>query len=177
MATVQRRRQPAGEAERIKERFAEFRRLKREEADAKKGHEKIRDNDLLPYVQKHGTVDPETGSQVVQLAEAVDGFSALQRQRRASPMFLIDKATALAKRKKILAQVSLVGLVIPAEHEDAVRELLEELEIIDDCEITEPRLSQARFLAYHQENRTKLTVADVDSCKDIDVTWAFVPLK
>lgn len=100
--------------------------------------------ELMKSVEELGEVDDQ-GHQWIHLPEEVDGYAALQRQRRVSQGLDMDAATAILKSKGLYDKCV---EMVPMIQEDAVMGAL--------------------YLG-------ELTEDDVDKIFPKTITWAFVP--
>ena len=127
------------------EKFRNFVTLKTRIDSLSKEQNKIKE-ELTEYVIEHGQED-DRGHVRVELPEEVDGYTAIQRQRRVSQGLDMD-AAILILTKKGLAERCIKS--IPTVAEDEVMAALYE---------------------------GKLTEQDIDSMFPKKITWAFVPTK
>lgn len=186
MTTVQKprsRRRAAGEAALapVFEAFSRFRELKKAEALAKQGHETLRDEKLMPALEKYGEAHGENGQHLaIPLPEPIDGFTRLVRRANTSTYINIDRAEALAEERGFLPhiQTTTVTVRVPAERLPAMAKLIASLEKLEGAEVfTTTLFDQDRLYAYHQAHRDQLTEQEMDSLLDSDTRYSFHPEK
>lgn len=185
MTTIKKRRAkapaPAFDLQQVVERFTEFRRLKRAEAEAKSQHERIRD-ELMPLLEQHGRAHGETGAhQAIDLPEPVDGLVRLVRRANVSAYFDLDAAEALAEEKGILPEVQTVTLRmegIPATQLDALQKALKKAGLEDFAPVLiDVRVEQDKVYAAHARDPKVITEADLDRLLVEETKFSFFPEK
>lgn len=174
---------PTFDKAKIASTFARFRELRNAADLAKKEHEKLRDEELMPALIAYGQAHGEKGQHLsIPLDEEIDGFVRLVRRANTSRFIDVDKAEAMATAGKYLSdiQVGRVAFVFegtPAEARKVVKQLkaagMEDHGPIQSTDV----FSQERLMAFHQKNRERLTEAQLDSLFVEETTYAFHPEK
>ena len=161
--------------------FAEFRRLKNAETEAKRQHEKLRDDVLMPALVEYGEPHGEKGQHLaIPLPEPIDGLVRLVRRANTSTYIDVDKAEELATALGVLDEVQ-AGTVTftytgtPAEAEK-VAKALRKAGVEEHAPVLEHvAFSQDRLYAFHQANRDVITEQDIDDLLVTEVKYAFFP--
>lgn len=188
MTTIQRRPKKTASApakvdiKALVEAFTAFRRAKNTEATSKKEAERLRDEDLMPALIKHGHVHGEQGKHLaIELPEPIDGFTRLVRRANTSRLLDVEAAETLLEKKGVLEQAQQATLIVsgvPAEKLEEFRRAIEKakLETFGSVAV-DVQFSQERMMAYHQQNRDKLTEKELDSLIIEETTYSFFPEK
>lgn len=127
------------------QKFREFVSLKNRLDSISKEHSKVKE-ELSEYVIEHGQED-DRGHVRVELPEEVDGYTAIQRQRRVSQGLDMDAAILILTKK---------GLA-------------------ERCIKAVPTIAEDEVMAALYEG--KLSEEDIDTMFPKKITWAFVPTK
>lgn len=143
--------------------FTEFRRLKTAEAVAKEGHEKLRDEKLMPALIQFGEAWGEKGQHLaIELPEPIDGFTRIVRRTNVSRVLDIDAAEALLEKKGVLAEAQVATIRIdniPGTVIDEVMEALAKIKLEKNFGLL-PALdisfSQDGMYAIYQRQRQEL---------------------
>lgn len=178
----------------LAEKFRKYRQLRNAESLAKSEHEKMRDEDFMPVLEKVGVAHGEHGQhQAIELPEPIDGFVRLVRRANVSRYINVDKAEELAQHRGFLEDiqsgtVSFTFTGTPAEaHKLAER--LREQGAEEFAPIHESvAFDQDRLMAFHQQHRAPeaprgkgamryITEAELDGLFEEDTRYSFFPEK
>lgn len=185
MTTVKKKRAKAAAAPDLGDlvaKFASFRAQKDLEAAAKKEHEKLRDEVLMPALVKFGQPHGERNVHLaIELPEPVGGFRRLVRRANTSRLLDIDAAEALLKSKGILQEAQTITITVTGIPGNSLAEAEAFAEEFGDMEgVTakvDVRFDQDKLYALHQRDRDTVTEAELDGLIVKETTYAFFPEK
>lgn len=187
----------------LAETFRKFRTLKTTEAEAKKQHEELRDEELVPALVEFGEAHGDRGQHLaIELPEEIDGFVRLVRRANQTTLLDLDAAEALMTDKGILTDVQTGAIAItgiPADVMDelveAITVLLKDTEVVDATLASRVAFDQDKMMAYHQAHRDEdaakqtakargkrkpgplLTETEVDKLFVTETSYSFWPEK
>lgn len=143
--------------------FADFRKQKNAAEAAVIEANRLRDEELMPALIKHGEAYGETGAHLaIELPEEIDGFVRLVRRANTSRLIDIDAAEKLLKKKGVLDQAKIVTVTItgvPATQLEELSAAIEKLRLERKFGVL-PDISthfdQTAMYAIHQRHRQEL---------------------
>lgn len=184
MTTVKKKRKAAAAPDLgdLVAKFVKFRANKDLEAAAKKAHEKLRDEELMPALVQFGQPHGEKNVHLaIELPHPVAGFRRLVRRANTTRLLDIDAAEALLRSKGLLQEVQTITITVtglPGNSLVQAEEFAREFGGMDEVTVkVDVRFDQDKLYALHQRDRGALTEAELDGLIVSNTTYAFFPEK